>query len=180
MPVVKVNAKHVIDAMNTWLDLNENFAPFFIEILGKQNDQRQWTLRGSALKSFSTKTSPFSEGGKVGGWKPLNSKYQEQKAKKYAGMPMLVASGSLFNSVVRSNAHSVVIMSKKKLSFGTNLPYAKYLQMGTSKMPARSFLGFNKEQKESIEKLLVAYMQAAMKGKQEALKKIKSGIKEGK
>ena len=179
IPQVKVNAKAVIDGIQTMIDLNENFAPYFIEIIGKQADKRNWTLRGSALKSFSTKTTPFTEGSKVGKWRSLSPNYQIQKAKKYPGMPTLVANGNLFNSVVNSNGFSVVIMSKKKLSFGTNLPYAKYLQMGTAKMPARSFLGFNRKQKETLEKLLVSYMKAAMQSKRAAIEKLKAGIKGG-
>ncbi len=174
MITVKIDANSVIKGINNALDMTQNYASYFIEIIGKQNDTREWTLRGSILKAFSTKKSPADGGEK---WKPLSKKYQEIKAEKYPGMPTLVATGTLFNSLVRANSNSVTIMTDKKLSYGTNLPYAKYLQMGTAKMPSRPFIGFNKKQTKALNVLLREYIKAAFQGKKEAEEAFKNDSK---
>lgn len=171
IPSVKVDAKTVTTAFQSWLDLNDTFVPFFIEALGKQEDNRPWTLRGSVAKSFSTKSNPQG-----GPWRPLSEMYIVQKQKYYPGMPTLVASGTLFNSLVRTNGFSVVAMDKKKLVYGTMVKYAKLLQGGTKKMPSRAFLGFSDESRDTLKKLLAAYMKAGKDGKREALKRLRAGV----
>lgn len=172
-PVVKMNADVVVNNIKRMMDITDNFVPFFIEVVGKQNDSRRWTLRGSVAKSFGSKSSPYDLGGK---WKPLSKDYMTEKAKKYPGMPLLVASGSLFNSLVRSNSFSVVVMDKKVLHYGTTSPYAKYHMTGTSKMPARAFIGYNEKQVKSIKALLKSYVRAGFESQKAALEAIKNNV----
>lgn len=156
---LEVKADPLLKNLASWIDLTENFVPFFVEVLGQQEDKRDWTLRGSALRRFSTKTNSSGYA-----WQPLTEKYQIEKAKKYPGMPLLVRTGDLFNSLIRNNSFSVVIMDKKKLSFGTLVPYAPHVNW------KRSFMGYSEEQKLKIKTLLIQYMKESFKGKREAEK----------
>lgn len=45
-------------------------------------------------------------------------------------------------------------VSNKMIEIGTSVRYAKYLQFGTKKMPARPFMGWNKESKTNLVKRL--------------------------
>lgn len=61
--------------------------------------------------------------------------------------PILKAKGRLSNSMVNKNAESITrIINKNTLVLGTKTPYAKFLQRGTGKMPARPVVIFGSEQ----------------------------------
>lgn len=156
---VKVNAKTVINNIQKTLDLTQNFQPLFLEIVGKANDNRDWTLRGGILKSFISKMSPVGEP-----WTDLKPTYQTWKSKKYSGQPMLVRTGDMINSLIGSNQYSVNIMTNSKLVYGTNLDYAAIHQAGGGKIPKRAFIGWRDDQKDKIKSLIASYISQSLKG----------------
>lgn len=60
------------------------------------------------------------------------------RTRKYPDLPILQQTGSLMHSVVDN---PVIQSTRRQLLYGTNNPYAVYHERGTSKMPARPFLG---------------------------------------
>jgi HK97 gp10 family phage protein len=67
------------------------------------------------------------------GWPPLQP---ETIARKVTGDSPLLETGALRDSITHN-----VDANGKEAAVGTDLDYAKYLEFGTSKMPARPFLG---------------------------------------
>lgn len=69
------------------------------------------------------------------------------KANAGKGGSLLFRSGALLNSIEYR-------ISEKTLTIYSNVGYAKYLQFGTPKMPARPFLGWSRESINKIKKIL--------------------------
>lgn len=74
-------------------------------------------------------------------WKPRVSETRKSKGKH-----LLVRTGNLRQSL----QNSIRSVSWEKIVWGTDVPYAKYLNFGTDKMVAREFMGENKELKEKL------------------------------
>jgi phage gpG-like protein len=93
-----------------------------------------------------------SEGGasKVGKWKELSTKYKERKLRKYGPVPILHASGKLYRALSGTSPDSVFEKQPQEMAIGTSLPYGKYHQTGTSRMPRRAPIDFTDEQKERL------------------------------
>lgn len=157
---IKVNADKVIKNFQKAIDLSQDMRPILMNILGEEQSRDENTIRGGILKSFSTKTSPDGKS-----WAELSAKYFEQKQKKYPGKPTLKATGEMFDSLVGSTNKTVQILDSKRLVFGTIIPYAKFHQMGTDKMPERPFLGFRDEQRKEIARRIGLYLKETMEGK---------------
>ena len=90
----------------------------------------------------------------TGKYEKLSEPYNTRKQKVSPGTPILVGvnfkkkkrSGRLKRDVSgRGNGTRTTIIkfNKKGFDHGTKLPYANYVQKGTSKMPARPFLLIN-------------------------------------
>lgn len=69
------------------------------------------------------------------------------RANKNRGGSLLFRTGTLLNSIEYR-------ISEKTLTIYSNVGYAKYLQFGTPKMPARPFLGWSRESINKIKKIL--------------------------
>ncbi len=66
--------------------------------------------------------------------------------------------GRLFNSFDLGGLNNDVIDITGGVSVGTSLEYAKYLQEGTSKMPARRFLYMDEKLAEGVKTVFVAHL----------------------
>lgn len=55
--------------------------------------------------------------------------------------PLLRRSGRLYNSLTKPGGENISIATKDTFTFGTSVPYARYLEGGTKRMPARPILG---------------------------------------
>jgi phage gpG-like protein len=109
---------------------------------GAVNDWRPYWPDIAAV-FYISESARFSSGG-FGTWPPLSSGYAAFKAKHYPGQPILVRTGLLRESLTsRTGAGAIYEESALELTLGTNVPYAKYHQTGTSKMPARPPEGLN-------------------------------------
>lgn len=73
-------------------------------------------------------------------WAPLDSGYSAWKLANYGAEGVLVKSGDLRSSLTNWNSRGAVReVGAKKASFGTEIPYARFLVTGTRAMPARNF-----------------------------------------
>lgn len=82
-------------------------------------------------------------------WAPSTLAYRNKKGNASKGL--LNDTGALLNSFK-------IIVKDKQVVVGTNLPYAKYLQDGTNKMPARPFIGLPVKSQESVSILIDKYV----------------------
>jgi phage gpG-like protein len=71
----------------------------------------------------------------VGGWKPLDAKYAAWKSIRFPGAPTMVRTGALMESLTTTP----LVQNETLTSFeiGTAIPYARFHQTGTFKMPKR-------------------------------------------
>lgn len=72
-------------------------------------------------------------------WSPLDPEYGTWKSSRFPGMPTLVRSGKLFNSLTNLRGLPNFVR-RDAAAFGTNIEYAKFHQSGTFKMPKRQIL----------------------------------------
>jgi phage gpG-like protein len=96
----------------------------------------RWALR--QLQDAESKN--FASQGHLsgGGWKPLDNEYAAWKLANYGAGGILVREGNLRSSLTNWNARGAIRdVGATSATFGTSLPYAKYHEGGTFKMPAR-------------------------------------------
>jgi phage gpG-like protein len=75
----------------------------------------------------------------VGGWAPLDAEYGSWKSAHFPGAPPMVRSGKLFKSLASLRGAGSEI-GARGASFGTDVEYAKFHQMGTTRMAKRQIL----------------------------------------
>jgi phage gpG-like protein len=82
-------------------------------------------------------------------WAPSTLAHRNKKGNTSKGL--LNDTSALLNSFK-------IIVKDNQVVVGTNLPYAKYLQDGTNKMPTRPFLGLPITSRESVSILIDKYV----------------------
>ena len=82
--------------------------------------------------------------------------YTMRGGKKYYSTGTLFETGTLFHSI---NAYRI---DDNTRGIGTDVPYAKYHQFGTEKLPARVFLGFNQNDLMVMESRIVQRVSEAI------------------
>jgi len=99
----------------------------------------------------------------TGKYPPLSPQYAKYKEKVKPNLPILVFSGRLRDSVTNNgNKDTIRIIGKKSLVQGTRVPYGRYVQEGTSKMPERKFLFIDNAQSLRIERILADYVSSKL------------------
>lgn len=83
-------------------------------------------------------------------WAPSTAKARARKGN--AALGLLFDTGTLLRSI-----KSQVIGSHNTLQIGTDVKYAGFLNNGTSKMPARPFLGVSQRAQKSINQAVEMY-----------------------
>lgn len=107
------------------------------------NDIQRHFLKGFRRGGGSTDAS-------IGGWKPRKHSRSARERKRSVGRALLVRSGKMRSDI-----------KKRKISFnktivGTrSIPYAGYINEGTSKMPKREFIGNSRVLERQIEQKLL-------------------------
>lgn len=143
--VTVTGTPEIMARLSAYGSLLKDFAPFLRSEAGQ--------LRLAVKGRFDT------QGGDVGGWKPLSSKYAAWKAKRYPGQPILVATGELRQSLVNEGGFGAIeVVSAFELRFGTEVKHAKYHQFGTGKMPARRILAMDEAARQGMAERLRSYM----------------------
>ena len=90
-------------------------------------------LRGEFAKQFD------SEGDYLGRnpWAPLSPAYAKRKARRYPGAKILQATKRMMRSLTEPGGDNRVRYTDDHFEFGSDVPYLRFHQTGTSKMPAR-------------------------------------------
>jgi phage virion morphogenesis protein len=84
-------------------------------------------------------------------WQPTTRTGQRK------GGGILYDTGRLFHSL------QYAVMTDGEAAIGTDVPYGKFHQFGTNKMPARTFLGVSEDDISPIQKLIIDRIEGAMK-----------------
>lgn len=101
--------------------------------------------------------------GSSGKYPPLLPKYFAFKKKVRPGAPILVFNGTLRDSVTGTGTSDTILnIGKQSLVQGTKVPYARFVQEGTRKMPARKFLFIDDAQAIRIERIIADYVEARL------------------
>lgn len=94
----------------------------------------------------SSKTGPDGKS-----WAPWSMATLRQRTRQgSAGRGLLYRTGALLTSIAYK-------IEKGALIVYTNIPYAKYLQFGTPKMPSRPFIGWGNRINKIVERLNEAF-----------------------
>ena len=95
----------------------------------------------------------------TGKYPPLSPAYAKWKKKVAPTKPILVLSDRLRDSVTGSGTgDSIINIGKQTLVQGTSVPYARWVQEGTSKMPMRKFYFIDQAQAGRFERILSDYV----------------------
>ncbi len=100
-----------------------------------------------------------TEGGLGRPWPPLSPAYAAWKAKHYPGAPILVRTGRLRASLTSRGGDHVEAIEPQMLKIGTAVPYARFHQTGTKRMPPRPPIVIPEEAKDRWVRLIQAYLQ---------------------
>lgn len=99
------------------------------------------------VKKFSTANFILKGSGR---YQPLTPDYAAWKNKNFPGMPILVLTGALKDSVVGNTNDSILSIEKDNFTLGTKVRYAHFIQEGSKKMVARPFLAITEKMVDSI------------------------------
>lgn len=110
--------------------------------------------RSYFMKSFPQ--NGFNQDGSVQKWKEVDRrtpgtnayKYPKNKKLSRRTKPILVATGRLQRSI------RITQLSWNRSVIATDVPYAKYHNKGTSKIPKRKFMGKSRNLNKRIERLI--------------------------
>lgn len=98
-----------------------------------------------------------------GKYPPLSSGYAKYKNKVRPNAPILVFNGRLKASVTgRGSSDTIRNIGKQSLVQGTKVPYSKFIQEGTSKMPERKYLFIDDAQAGRFERLMANYIESRL------------------
>lgn len=110
-------------------------------------------------------TTYITQGSSAGQpWPQLSPAYAEWKNAKWPGMPLGVLSGATRESLTFPNdSNGIWRAGPTSLTVGTKVPYARYLQSGTRRMPPRPPLTASREFVLEVGRLLNTYAHDTMK-----------------
>lgn len=145
MPYIKVDARKVLEKLGKAEKGIKNLTPFFrsAETFLKSATKEQFETEGKYMTARWNKLKPSTK--------------KSRAIKGYAGKPILENTGRLKNSYKTKFRGSTIIV------WGTNVPYAEFHQLGTTKMRARRVLAMNKRMREAIDKLFTFYINQLLK-----------------
>lgn len=121
------------------LDAVTDLSPFWKDVFAPK-------YFGIVQDLFSTSGTPRGPGGKFSGgpWERLSPAYAKWKFAHYPNRPTLSLTGTLRKSLVWNGTGlgpgGFFEATPTFVRFGTEIPYGKYHQTGTSKMPKREFM----------------------------------------
>jgi phage gpG-like protein len=94
-----------------------------------------------------------------GQYPPLSDRYKKAKSRLRPNAPILVYDGKLRDSIVGKTKDSILNITEDSLIVGTSLFYARFLDEGTKKMPARKPLFLTRKMIEQIIKTYDAHIE---------------------
>lgn len=144
-----------------------------ITVQGEQRLRQALNRLATSIQDYSPAWKPitqifrdamrgqFATGGGRGGkkWAPLSRAYSRWKERVAPGRPILVLKGDLVLSLTTQTGDTIQNEQPLSLSLGTKLPYAKYHQNGTRRMPARPLLVILQKDADQMARDMVALSQ---------------------
>jgi hypothetical protein len=113
----------------------------FHNLATKLSDLTRFWIEFFAPQFFKDIQENFaSEGGFVGGWRALSSKYAAWKLAHYGNRPILVLTGAMRESLRLGGRGNVVIAGKKTGVFGSRDRKLGWHNRGTARMPQRQVI----------------------------------------
>jgi phage gpG-like protein len=141
---------------------NDNRFKSALEQAIKSVDNLRFAMGEISRDIYKTTKQNFILKG-YGQYPALSPKYAKYKNMVRPGKPILVFDGHLRDSVTAfGNSDSVRAIGKNSLIQGTNVGYARYIQEGTKKMPARKYLFIDDAQELRFERILADYVAAKL------------------
>lgn len=113
-----------------------------------------------ALLFWRTEATQFDTGGTFsGGWEHLAESTVKQKERKFLDPRILIATHALASSLSSGVAPgSVFHVGPHEMFVGSNIPYARFHQTGTRRMPMRKPVELPEPVKVEMVKLLQSYL----------------------
>jgi phage gpG-like protein len=110
-------------------------------------------IRGSVYRQF------YSDGAYAsGGWVPLAPSTVAEKARRGLDPRILRATGKLFGSLTSGDPGHVERMGPREFVYGTTVPYAKFHQRGTRRMPRRPPLELRDQDRRELVRILQRHL----------------------
>lgn len=102
----------------------------------------------------------FASQGAVGsgGWAPLKPSTLAKKAAEGLSPNILQATGALMESLTSVGAGNREVVTRDSLIFGSSIPYGRYHQSGTSRMPKRRPIEFSETDRRGFMRTLQRYV----------------------
>lgn len=117
-------------------------------------------LQASAERAFA------SEGASSGSaWAPLTAAYASWKGQNYPGKTILRRTDVLYKSLVHDGPGHVHSVSPRAMLWGTEVPWAGFLQGGTRRMKARPIIRLTGQDQSDMTKTVHHYLLAAAAGR---------------
>ena len=115
-------------------------------------------VRANFEEQFFTEGGYYGTGG--GGWVPLKpSTIADRIRRGYCAGPILQRDGTLFESLAtKGSPGNINEVRADGASFGTQIPYARFHQDGTSRMPKRQIVGLGWDTRSAIIKAISQYI----------------------
>jgi phage gpG-like protein len=111
-------------------------------------------LRSWERRQFASEGSYAS-----GGWAPLAASTVAQKRRKGLDPRILRATGDLMRSLTQSgDPNADVTIAPLGMTFGTSVPYARYHQTGTRRMPRRRPLELRDQDRRELVRILQRHL----------------------
>lgn len=118
------------------------------------NAQPAWReIAGEIRKQINVQFTTEGQAGS-GGWEALAPSTLASKAAKGLSPAILQATGALLASLTSSGGGNFEEITDSSLTFGSSIPYGKFHQSGTSKMPARKPIEFAELDRRQFTRIL--------------------------
>ena len=142
-----------------------------VEVDGDQQLARQlarWSDRVQDVRpAFDTiateiarwETGQFASQGRraSGGWAPLSPRYRAWKERHYPGKNILERTGRLRESLTQ-RPFGVERINAQTMEVGTGVPYSRFHQQGTGRMPRRRPLELTDQDRGELVKILQRFI----------------------
>ncbi len=135
-------------ALTNMADAIDDLRPYWNEV-----QQEFYRIEKQAFASEGTS-------GESGKWSALSPRYAVVKFKRWGAVPILTASGTLRDSLTSETSGSIVRKEKDELTVGSSVPYGRYHQSGTSKMPARPPISLTENNRADLLRKLTKQLKA--------------------
>lgn len=126
-------------------------------VSGVINPRPFWNKVESYMDDFIDSTFMSQGVNLAGNWKALaKSTVQGRSRRGYGAGNILINTGKLKSSVKKQSS------TNSEMRFGSKVPYYKYHQLGTRKMPQRQILGINNEIRNKMRDYLAEFITSTM------------------